>query len=171
MTDRKARVRLQKTTPLAPLACGLSQGSLASPILFLLYTEPIYWLGFLAGPNLLIKAKAYITSPRYGYADDTAVLSIGRSLQDSAKLAAREVTCIIDRGNRNGVTFDPRETEVMHFSCRNLDRGISPPVMHGDIAKRPEEAIRWLRVWLDRKLSFRTYVEKWAGKARESLIC
>ncbi|RKK07362.1 hypothetical protein BFJ67_g18308, partial [Fusarium oxysporum f. sp. cepae] len=61
MDDRSACVRYQDTiTPLSPLQCGLPQGSPVSPILFLLYTEPIYRLSNPQG--------------RFGYADDTAIL-------------------------------------------------------------------------------------------------
>ncbi|KAL6360886.1 hypothetical protein LRP88_05619 [Fusarium phalaenopsidis] len=43
MGGRSARVRYQDTiTASSPLQCGLPQGSPVSPILFLLYTEPIY---------------------------------------------------------------------------------------------------------------------------------
>ncbi|KAF7557551.1 hypothetical protein G7Z17_g571 [Cylindrodendrum hubeiense] len=43
MTDRTARVHFQDAITLSSaLECGLPQGSPVSPILFLLYTEPIY---------------------------------------------------------------------------------------------------------------------------------
>ena len=43
MSGRTARVRLEgATTATYPLACGLPQGSPVSPILFMLYTEPLY---------------------------------------------------------------------------------------------------------------------------------
>ncbi|KAM4056907.1 reverse transcriptase (RNA-dependent DNA polymerase) [Hirsutella rhossiliensis] len=59
MEQRSARIRLEDiTTPTTPLTCGLPQGSPASPILFLLYTVPIYSIG---EPN-----------SRFGYADDVA---------------------------------------------------------------------------------------------------
>ncbi|KJK73728.1 hypothetical protein H634G_10997 [Metarhizium anisopliae BRIP 53293] len=74
MSGRSARVRYQDvTTPTAPLQCGLPQGSPVSPILFLLYTEPIYRLGKPEG--------------RFGYADDAAILCIGESLQETARKA------------------------------------------------------------------------------------
>ena len=46
MSSRSARVRFKETTTDdLPLHCGLPQGSPISPILFLLYTQPIYRLG------------------------------------------------------------------------------------------------------------------------------
>ncbi|EFY94393.2 reverse transcriptase, RNaseH [Metarhizium robertsii ARSEF 23] len=153
MSNRAARVRYQDiTTEYAPLLCGLPQGSPASPILFLLYTEPIYKLGFQLG--------------RFGYADDTAILRTGRTLRETAKLATADVRELISWGAANGITFDPEKTEVMHFSHKKDDT--SPSVTHGGIAKVPAEAIRWLGIWLDKKLTFRTHIEKWAAKAKKA---
>lgn len=46
MEGRSARVRHDGvTTPSEPLMCGLPQGSPVSPVLFLLYTAPICWMG------------------------------------------------------------------------------------------------------------------------------
>ncbi|KFG77505.1 putative reverse transcriptase [Metarhizium anisopliae] len=52
----------------------------------------------------------------------------------------------------------------MHFSRRR--RETEPPVCHGDMEKQPEAAMRWLGLWLDRKFTFKTHVEKWAAKAQ-----
>lgn len=78
MKDRSARVRYQDTlTPFAPLQCRLPQGSPVSPILFLLYTEPIYQLGNPQG--------------RFGYADDTAILSIGDTIDEITAVASSSI--------------------------------------------------------------------------------
>ncbi|KID94541.1 reverse transcriptase, partial [Metarhizium majus ARSEF 297] len=139
MSNRAARVRYQDiTTEYAPLLCGLPQGSPASPILFLLYTKPIYKLGFQLG--------------RLSYADNTAILKTGRTLRETAKLATADVRELISWGAANSITFDPEKTEVMHFSHKKDDT--SPSVTHGGITKIPAEAIHWLGIWLDKKLTF-----------------
>ncbi|KAM6513286.1 hypothetical protein FALCPG4_18932 [Fusarium falciforme] len=151
MRDRSARVRYQDTlTPFTPLQCGLPQGSPVSPILFLLYTEPIYRLGNPQG--------------RFGYADDTAILSIGDTVDESAAMASSAIAEMVRWGAENGVSFDPKKTEVMHFSRGKLRT--APAVRHGDVEKHPESALRWLGIWLDSRLSFRIHVEKWAAKAQ-----
>ncbi|KAM4062485.1 reverse transcriptase (RNA-dependent DNA polymerase) [Hirsutella rhossiliensis] len=132
MQDRSARIRYQDiATNSSPLQCGLPQGSPVSPILFLLYTEPIYRLGSSKG--------------RFGYADDTAILCVGDSLDETSAEASHH-------------------TEVMHFS-RTTPK-TAPPVLHGEFEKRPGRAMRWLGVWLDSTLSFKTHVEKWTAKAQ-----
>ncbi|KJZ68476.1 hypothetical protein HIM_01090 [Hirsutella minnesotensis 3608] len=151
MSGRSARVRYQDiTTPTTPLQCGLPQGSPVSPILFLLYTEPIYRLGNPEG--------------RFGYADDTAILCVGQSLEQTSQKASEYLQELVNWGAANGISFDPEKTEVMHFSPRR--RETKPPVRHGDVEKRPETAMRWLGLWLDRKLTFKTHVEKWTAKAQ-----
>ena len=151
MSGRSARVRYQDiATPTTPLQCGLSQGSPVSPILFLLYTEPIYRLGNPEG--------------RFGYADDTAILCTGPSLEETSRRASEYLQELVNWGAANGISFDPEKTEVMHFSLRRRETGL--PVRHGDVEKQPEAAMRWLGHWLDRKLTFKTHVEKWTAKAQ-----
>ncbi|CZR48750.1 uncharacterized protein FPRO_03929 [Fusarium proliferatum ET1] len=53
---------------------------------------------------------------------------------------------MVRRGAANGVSFDTKKTEVMHFSRSKL--GL-PAVRHGDAEKHPESALRWLGIWLD----------------------
>ena len=150
MQDRAASIRYQDIiTSSAPLQCGLPQGSPVSPVLFLLYTEPIYRLGCQIG--------------RFGYADDTALLRVGHTLEETARLATQDIDELMAWGAANGVSFDPDKTDVIHFTRRMNDT--SPPIIHGGTAKTPTNAIRWLGVWLDKKLAFRTHVDHWTAKA------
>ena len=152
MHDRSASVRYQDvTTPSSPLQCGLPQGSPASPILYLLYTEPIYRLGNPKG--------------RFGYADDTAILCVGTTLEETARKASRHVHELMKWGTENAITFDPKKTEVMHFSRKEPET--VPPVFHDGVEKWPESAVRWLGIWLDSTLAFKTHVEKWTAKAQK----
>ena len=151
MSGRSASIRYQDiTTPAAPLSCGLPQGSPCAPLLFLLYTEPIYRIGNQKG--------------RFGYADDNADLCTGTSLKKTAKEATKRIKDIVEWGRANAITFDPAKTEIMHFTQRTTRR--NPPIFHEGIRKQAGPAMRWLGIWLDRKLSFKTHVEKWTAKAQ-----
>ncbi|PWI64383.1 hypothetical protein PCL_10521 [Purpureocillium lilacinum] len=153
MSDRSACVRYQDiTTPSSPLQCGLPQGSPVSPILFLLYTEPICRLGNPNNPK-----------GRFGYADDTGILCVGNSLETTADMASRYVSELVTWGAANGISFDPAKTEVMHF-CRTKPK-VSPPIFH-EGERRPEKAMRWLGIWLDSTLTFKSHVEKWTASAQ-----
>ncbi|CAG7565911.1 unnamed protein product [Fusarium equiseti] len=151
MSRPSARVRYQDTlTSSSPLECGLPQGSSLSPILSLLYTEPIYRLGNLQG--------------RFGYADDTAILSIGDTVDKTTAMASGAVDEMVRWSATNGVCFDSKKTEVMHLSRSKLRT--APALRHGDSEKYPEPALRWLGTWLDSRLSLRIHGERWAAKVQ-----
>lgn len=78
MSDRSARVRYQDIATLSSLLqCGPPQRSPVSPILFLLYNEPIY--------------RFSDANSRFGYVDETAILSVGDSLEATAAKATRRI--------------------------------------------------------------------------------
>uniref|UniRef100_A0A0D2XRS8 Reverse transcriptase domain-containing protein n=1 Tax=Fusarium oxysporum (strain Fo5176) TaxID=660025 RepID=A0A0D2XRS8_FUSOF len=113
ISGRSARVRYQDTlTPSSPLQYGLPQASPVSPILFLLYTEPIYRLGNPQG--------------RFGYADDIAILSIGDTGDETTAMASGAIDEMVCWGATNGVSFDSKKTEVMNFSRSKLMTAPAP---------------------------------------------
>ncbi|EFZ03294.1 Reverse transcriptase [Metarhizium robertsii ARSEF 23] len=152
VSHRKALVRFQdaKTEP-AELPCGLPQGSPISPILYLLATTPIYSL-----PG---------ATERYGYADDTAMLFVGDTLEETTAKANTAITAMETWGQQEAFSFDPDKTEVMHFSRKR--NSSSPPVSHQGKEIKAQKAMRWLGVWLDRRLTFNTHIEKWSLKAEK----
>ncbi|KID96614.1 reverse transcriptase, partial [Metarhizium majus ARSEF 297] len=152
VSHRRALVRFQdaKTEP-AELPCGLPQGSPISPILYLLATTPIYSL-----PG---------ATERYGYADDTAMLFTGDTLEETTAKANTAIAEMEAWGQQEAFSFDPDKTEVMHFS-RKQNRS-SPPVSHQGREVKAQKSMRWLGVWLDRKLTFNTHIEKWSLKANK----
>ncbi|KAL9561821.1 hypothetical protein ACKAV7_014083 [Fusarium commune] len=79
-------------------------------------------------------------------------------------ISGRSIAEMVRWGAANGVSFDTKKTEVMHFSRSKLRT--APSVRHGDAVKHPESTLRWLGIWLDSRLSFRLHVEKWAAKAK-----
>ncbi|KAJ6785029.1 hypothetical protein PWT90_10770 [Aphanocladium album] len=153
LLERLAKVRFQNTTtPSARLRCGLPQGSPISPILYILITAAIYSLPGAA--------------QRYGYADDTAMLFTGDSLEDTTRQANEAIVAMESWGRGEAIHFDPAKTEIMHFSRRPEDHKNSPIIYHGEKKIRASQSMRWLGIWLDKKLTFNHHINKWSQKAR-----
>lgn len=130
----------------------MPQGSPLSPVLFLLYTEPIYRLG---DPKR-----------RFGYADDVADFTPGDSLEETAATATAKLDEILAWGRENAVQFDVSKTEMKHFSW-DKKSGASPPIYHDGAAGHEKSApLRWLGVYFDRRLNFQAHVDTWANSAR-----
>ncbi|KAI0993970.1 hypothetical protein K3495_g14214 [Podosphaera aphanis] len=154
-TERKVCIRLDgEIGDPRPIFCGLPQGSPISPILFMLYISPLFRL------NGLQKA--------FGYADDVAVLAKSPSLEKNTEIIRVAVNEALQWGTKEGVTFDPRKSELLHFSRKNRDKHLSPQV-HTNVFNIMEDTqkpyLKWLGVHFDKKLIFKYHVKIQAAKA------
>ncbi|KAJ8066801.1 hypothetical protein OCU04_004188 [Sclerotinia nivalis] len=152
-TNRSIRIRLDgETGPSTSIGCGLPQGSSISPILFMLYIAPLFWLG----------------NPirRFGYADDIALVAFSSSLQSNCDQLRSEMLEALNWGKSEGITFDPKKSELIHF-FRGSRKGIESPIIHTEnlsIMEKPGP-LRWLGVYFDRELSFKPHVQVLSTKA------
>ena len=159
--DRTAAIRLdghQSQTFAVP--AGLPQGSPVSPILFMLYLEPIFRIG-----------PMFAHRGRFGYADDICQLVISKSLEENTTRLQNIATDLIDWGQREGLTFDLAKTELQHFAkgWKRNNPTCSIQTLEGTAEIKPpqlNEATRWLGIWFDRKLKFRIHTQTLAAKAK-----
>lgn len=141
--DRTACIRLDDSlsTPF-PVISGLPQGSPVSPILFLLYVEPLLRL----------------SSGRFGYADDACFLVTGRNLDRVSNDLQEALDGTLAWGQENGISFETKKTELQYFHRKN--KFIEPPLRIGANIITPNTNTRWLGVHFDRKLSFKEHVNR-----------
>ncbi|EKV17723.1 putative RNA-directed DNA polymerase from transposon X-element [Penicillium digitatum PHI26] len=159
LTGRKARVRLEgSTTPEYDVVCGTPQGSPLSPVLYMLYLAELLNMD---------------QTLRFGYADDLALYRASHDLTQNVRLLAKDVQSILAWGEYNKVAFAPEKLEMIHITRHRGDE--SPSIVVNDRltidpvqAKKPgyTPTLRWLGVFFDRKLTWRSHILARAGKAR-----
>lgn len=150
LSNRSAQASLDGVTS-EPfhIACGLPQGSPVSPILFLLYIEPVISL----------------TGQRFGYADDGCLFNTGRTLAGCRDSLQEGLNQTLAWGEENGVVFEVSKTELQYFTPGRR-REPEPPVHARGTEISPNDSTRWLGVIFDRSLRFLIHARQAAIRAR-----
>jgi len=146
------------TSPQRPFNIGLPQGSPLSPILYILYNSELLTI---TNNRHLTCSSGYIDDITYGVAADTAdecrtlLIDIGKHL--------------LKWGTHYGAIFDTHKSHYITFTHNK--QKISPlPLALGDSLLPPEPCVKWLGVWLDHKLSFKTHAQAAVRKGQGALM-
>ena len=155
LTKREIRIRLDgKFDKPRPISCGVPQGSPVLPILFMLYIAPIFKIEGL--------------QKSFGYANEIVVLEISASLQENSNKISATINDALAWGTKEGIIFDPGKSELLHFSRKHRDKGVSPHVHTSQfsISENPQKPfLKWLGVHFDKRLTFKQHITIQAAKA------
>lgn len=159
-----------------PVRTGIPQGSPASPILFALFTTPLYHTiqrHFTENRGNLPHGAA-LPVP-IAYVDDGMVYIASDTLNSNVSILSEVWDQIESWGTRTGVKFDPDKKEVMHYYRGHRD-WIPPPITlrmqnsnNPTQVLYPREQVRWLGVHFDRELKFFGHVRTMSAKALKAL--
>lgn len=144
------------------VSAGLPQGSPISPVLFMLFLEPIFRQG-----------SARTQRGCFGYADDICQLVASPSLEENCTTLQHCTEELRQWGAREGLTFDFNKTEMQHFTRGTNHSNPACPVhtsqgIHIVKPPPPGGATRWLGIWFDQRMSFRKHCRTLAAKARQT---
>jgi hypothetical protein len=148
LSDRTATLLFddEESEPI-PIKAGVPQGSPLSPILFLLYIASLYEaLQEVPGISVV------------GFADDTNIVAFARTACENCQTLEKAWGVCEQWARSRGMQFEPSKSELIHFT-----RARTPPsdeVRLGSIGKEPQTSVRFLGVWLDRKLLWKAHLKE-----------
>ena len=155
LRDRRVRVEVNGALSEERIfRAGLPQGSVLSPSLFVLWAAPL--------------AQALRSVPRcspYMYADDTAVLCSGNTIEAARESAQDAADCLTNWARKTKMVVAGEKTQVLVLS-QNYKDAIDCEIKVGGRTVKAQETLHLLGVTLDRLLHFGPHCRRLRGKVR-----
>ena len=114
-----------------------------------------------------IKAK-FSEVQKPSYINDVALYISGKTAEENAKVLQEAAKTVFTWAEENAVQFDDSKSELIHFSRARREPTAEITLPNKTVIK-PSTQVKWLGVWLDRKLSFKTHVQKKVSAATRVL--
>ena len=152
LTDRSHTVSvLNSTSCKVQDSCGVPQGSVIGPLLFILYTTPIHHIIKSHGLQVMM------------YADDVQIYSSFHP-RDRDTAISRINACVRDIrswSTRNMLALNDSKTEVLHFVSKFATYDVpSITIKVGEMEISPSREIRNLGAIMDTHMTMRPHVKK-----------
>ena len=148
LTSRKQyTVANNRSSSLLDLHCGVPQGSILGPLLFLIYINDCI-------PNVQ-KCKTLL------YADDSVIYSSGHDFLTTQAVVQRGLNSFTDWSSRNKLTINEKKTKVIIFSSTPKFNVLKQQMTlkMNDKPLELVETMRYLGITLDYELSFKPHVK------------
>ena len=154
LTDRKQYVMLNTfSSELMPVVCGVPQGSVLGPLLFILYINDITRVS-----NIL---KLIL------FADDTNLFRSGSDLSVVCREISDELNKLYTWFNVNKLSLNVTKTNYMIFSNKNVATDSNILINGADIER--VGCTKFLGVLIDSKLTWKEHINKLKGKLSKSV--
>lgn len=127
------------------LTCGVPQGSILGPLLFLLYVNNIHQAGL----------QGHLTL----YADDTCLFYFGRNINDIMKVAQDDLNILHKWFQSNLLTVNISKTSYIVFSAKNKKIQINNQLsINGEVIQRTNSE-KYLGLILDSNLTWNAHLQ------------
>ena len=167
LTQRTQYVELQSNiknniifqkSDIKPLKYGIPQGSVAGPLLYIIYVNSILQSNTLKLNTKLVK-----------YADDTSCLVSCKTLQETEIEANITVNSLTQELNKHNLKVNTTKTNMMVFNF-NRSTTFEPCVMINGSPLDVIESTKFLGVTIDKHLTWQPHVENLKRKVNSSLF-
>jgi len=156
LTDRFQCVEIDGiSSGLKQITCGVPQGSILGPVLFLLYINDIHTCSDLLKFIL--------------FADDTTVLYSSSNLGELVTTVNRELTYLVNWFNSNKLSLNVSKTNYIIFSNHKLDKS-HEDVIVGPIKINKVATTKFLGVIIDEKLTWTNHIREIEKKLASAIF-
>ena len=134
LTSRKAYVEVNgKMSEVVTLDFGTPQGSIISPLLFLI---------------LISDMGAEFEGLLVGYADDSTNIVSAKTLEELHEKIKQSIEKMTDYANKTGMCINIKKTEFLHFGRTRL-----PPVTVGNVTLHEQTEVKFLGTYLNKAMT------------------
>ena len=155
LTERKQFCTFNKSKSNTELiTCGIPQGSILGPLLFLAYINDL--------------GDIFTKLMRVLFADDTNLAISGNSISEIESTTNNELPILLDWLYANRLSLNIKKTQVMLFGGKNNNHSDINILINGEKINVVTES-KFLGVTLDSKLNWKTHIQLTAKKVAKSI--